>query len=326
MGIVRSVASAGTSPHDAGDPARRSEQVVSQPGAARCTRCAASTSRSRAARPSRCSGRTAPASRRRSTCCSACAAGRRHRVASSAARRARPSTPAWSARCCRRAALIRDLSVRELITMMASLYPAPLDVDEVLELDRPRAIAARSARRSSPAARPSVCASRSRSSSNPDLLVLDEPTVAMDVEARHEFWDVDARVRRARQDRPLRDPLPRGGRRRTPTARPDGARAASSPTGRRPRSRRASARARSARRCPTCRSDELAALPGVGARRPPRRGRRSLGCSDSDQAIRALLERYPAARDIEITGRRRSRRRSSRSPPTTPTSRSAAAR
>ena len=28
----------------------------------------------------------------------------------------------------------------------------------------------------------------------------------------------------------------------------------------------------------------------------------SLVCSDSDKAIRELLERYPAARDIEITG------------------------
>jgi ABC-2 type transport system ATP-binding protein len=27
-----------------------------------------------------------------------------------------------------------------------------------------------------------------------------------------------------------------------------------------------------------------------------------LRCSDSDAAIRALLEEYPAARDIEITG------------------------
>ena len=31
-------------------------------------------------------------------------------------------------------ALIRDLTVRELVTMMASLYPSPLAVDEVLEL------------------------------------------------------------------------------------------------------------------------------------------------------------------------------------------------
>src|SRR6476660_6226763 len=30
--------------------------------------------------------------------------------------------------------LLRDLSVRELVTVIASLYPAPLGVDEVLEL------------------------------------------------------------------------------------------------------------------------------------------------------------------------------------------------
>ena len=30
--------------------------------------------------------------------------------------------------------LLRDLTVRELIDMMASLYPNPMDVDDVLEL------------------------------------------------------------------------------------------------------------------------------------------------------------------------------------------------
>ena len=33
--------------------------------------------------------------------------------------------------------------------------------------------------------------------SDPKLLVLDEPTVAMDVEGRRAFWTHDARVRRA---------------------------------------------------------------------------------------------------------------------------------
>ena len=36
-------------------------------------------------------------------------------------------------------ALIRDLTVRELVSMMAALYPAPLAVDEVLELTGDRA-------------------------------------------------------------------------------------------------------------------------------------------------------------------------------------------
>jgi ABC-2 type transport system ATP-binding protein len=31
-------------------------------------------------------------------------------------------------------ALIGDLSVRELVAMMASLYPRPLDVEDVLEM------------------------------------------------------------------------------------------------------------------------------------------------------------------------------------------------
>ena len=47
--------------------------------------------------------------------------------------------------------------------------------------------------------------------------------------------------------------------------------------------------------------DELTGLPGVT--RADRRGEAIvLTCSDSDAAIRALLTRYPAARDLEISG------------------------
>jgi ABC-2 type transport system ATP-binding protein len=47
--------------------------------------------------------------------------------------------------------------------------------------------------------------------------------------------------------------------------------------------------------------DELATLPGVTS--AERHGEAvALRCADSDAAIRALLARYPAARDIEITG------------------------
>src|SRR4029078_7207626 len=103
-------------------------------------------------------------------------------------------------------ALIRDLSVRELITMMSSLYPRPLPVDEALALTRLTAL--------DPRPLPvdevldltaiSELAERRRQKlsggetqrvrfaialvSNPELLVLDEPTVAMDVEGRHGFW------------------------------------------------------------------------------------------------------------------------------------------
>ena len=83
--------------------------------------------------------------------------------------------------------LIRDLSVREVVTMMASLYPAPLDVDEVLHLVGVDQTAERRTQKLSGGETQRVRFALSLVS-NPELLVLDEPTVALDVEARHDFW------------------------------------------------------------------------------------------------------------------------------------------
>ncbi|MGA9313666.1 MAG: ATP-binding cassette domain-containing protein [Solirubrobacteraceae bacterium] len=84
-------------------------------------------------------------------------------------------------------ALIRDLSVGELIAMVASLYPEPLDVGETLELTGLSEIAGQRTQKLSGGQ-----AQRVRFAvalvSNPKLLVLDEPTVAMDVEGRRSFW------------------------------------------------------------------------------------------------------------------------------------------
>ena len=77
--------------------------------------------------------------------------------------------------------LLRDLTVRELVSMMAALYPRPLGVDEVLELTGLQSTAAQRTEKLSGGQAQRVrfaCALVS----NPDLLVLDEPTVAMDVE------------------------------------------------------------------------------------------------------------------------------------------------
>ena len=92
------------------------------------------------------------------------------------------------ARCFRPATLIRDLSVRELVTMMASLYPTPLGVDEVLELTGVAEIAAQRTQKLSGGQTQRVRFAVALVS-NPELLVLDEPTVAMDVEGRRSFLD-----------------------------------------------------------------------------------------------------------------------------------------
>src|SRR5262245_4623482 len=83
--------------------------------------------------------------------------------------------------------LLRDLSVREIVTVVASLYPAPLDVDEVLELVGIERLAGRRTQKLSGGETQRVRFALALVT-NPDLLVLDEATASMDVEGRHDFW------------------------------------------------------------------------------------------------------------------------------------------
>jgi ABC-2 type transport system ATP-binding protein len=196
-------------------------------------------------------------------------------------------------------ALIRDLTVRELIIVVASLYPDPLDVDEVIELTGlAQAVNQRTQKLSGGQTQ------RVRFAialvANPELLVLDEPTVAMDVEGRRDFWvtmreyasrgktvlfathyleEADANADRAVMmaqgrivaDGPTTEIKARIGHRTIRATLPGVDRA------------------------------ELSQLDGVAG--VERHGDSViLRCSDSDRAIRVLLEHHPAARDIEIAG------------------------
>jgi ABC-2 type transport system ATP-binding protein len=196
-------------------------------------------------------------------------------------------------------ALIRDLTVRELIAMVASLYPEPLGVDEAIALTGIEEIADRLTQKLSGGE-----TQRARFAaalvSNPDLLVLDEPTVAMDVEARRAFWatmrELASHGRTVLFATHYLEEADAYADRIILMA--NGRVVADGP----PTEIKAMVGLRHIRATlPAADLADLGALPGVT--RAERHGESvSLSCSDSDTAIRALLARYPDASDIEITG------------------------
>ncbi len=195
--------------------------------------------------------------------------------------------------------LLRDLTVRELVAMVGGLYPDPLSVDDVLRITDTVDIADRRTQKLSGGQAQRVRFAMALVS-NPELLILDEPTASLDVGSRREFWGVMRRsaalgktvvfathyleeadlyadrvvvMTRGRivADGPATEIKARVGRKNI--------RATLADVG----------------------IDSLRELPGVvGAER---RGESILlRCVDSDQALRLLLSRYPAASDIEVTG------------------------
>ena len=205
-------------------------------------------------------------------------------------------------------ALVEYLSVRELVTMVASVYPRPLPVEQAMRLAGVTEFAERRTNKLSGGQTQRVRFAIALVS-NPDLFMLDEPTAAVDVEGRREFWasiravaaegktvifathyleEADAYADRivlmARgrivADGPATEIKAKVSgriiRATIPVAGP------ADPAG-------------------PAETAALAALPGVT--NAERHGEAViLTCADSDLTLRALLSRFPAARDIEVAG------------------------
>jgi ABC-2 type transport system ATP-binding protein len=202
-------------------------------------------------------------------------------------------------------ALVEYLSVRELVTMVASVYPRPLAVERAMRLAGVTEFAERRTNKLSGGQTQRVRFAIALVS-NPDLFMLDEPTAAVDVEGRREFWasiravaaegktvifathyleEADAYADRivlmARgrivADGPATEIKAKVSgriiRATIPVAGPAG----------------------------PADTAALAALPGMT--NAERHGEAViLTCADSDLTLRALLSRFPAARDIEVAG------------------------
>jgi ABC-2 type transport system ATP-binding protein len=136
--------------------------------------------------------------------------------------------------------------------------------------------------------------------SDPELLVLDEPTVSMDVEAQRDFWAAirgcAVRGTTVIFTSHLLEEAEANAERTVLMAR--GRIVADAPTAE-IKARVSTTTIRAT--LPDADTVELATLPGVAS--ADRNGDVVILKSfDSNQAIRSLLERYPSARDFEITG------------------------
>lgn len=195
--------------------------------------------------------------------------------------------------------LIRDLSVRELIALVASLYPRPMAVDEAIRLGGLTEVSEQRTQKLSGGQTQRVRAAVAIVS-DPQLLVLDEPTVAMDAQGRRDFWaamrDYASRGRTVLFATHYLEEADANADRAVLMA--SGQIVADGPT----TEIKARVGTRTIRATlPGATVDELQALPGVS--NAERHGDAIvLRCGDSDAAIRALLGHYRSARDIEITG------------------------
>ncbi|MFG1642600.1 ABC transporter ATP-binding protein [Amycolatopsis sp. NPDC049252] len=195
-------------------------------------------------------------------------------------------------------ALLHDATVGEIVDLVVSTHTKPLPAAEVIARAGLGNLVKRRCGKLSGGERQRVRFALALAG-DPQLLVLDEPTAAMDVDGRRSFWTsirefagtgrtvlFATHYLAEAEDYADRVVLMRHGKV-----------VADGPV--------AEVRAAVSGRVlkavvPGAVEDDLAALPGVTGVQI-RAGRAELACADSDAAIRALLAAHPQAADIEIT-------------------------
>jgi len=195
-------------------------------------------------------------------------------------------------------ALLDDATVGETIAMVASLHRSPMPVAEALGRSGIEDLANRRCNKLSGGQKQRVRFAVALVS-DPDLLVLDEPTAAMDVQSRREFWKsmhgftstgrtvlFATHYLEEAENYADRVVLMRAGR---IVADGSVAEVTSLVSGRVIRAA-----------VPGATEAALAMLPGV-TEVNVRTTRAEISTSDSDATLRALLATYPQAHDIEVT-------------------------
>ena len=195
--------------------------------------------------------------------------------------------------------LVGDGTVREVVHLIAAMHSAPLTVARALEVAGIADLAGRKIKTLSGGQRQRVLFALAVVP-DPDLIVLDEPTVGMDVESRRAFW---AAMRVLAHDgrsvlfaTHYLEEADANADRIVLMAR--GKVVADGPA----TQIKATVDVRRIR-CTLAAADteSLSRLPGV--RTVDVHGDSvTLACSDADTALRALLAAEPTARDIEVTG------------------------
>jgi ABC-2 type transport system ATP-binding protein len=197
------------------------------------------------------------------------------------------------------AGLPQGARVAELVGLVRSLYPQPLSLADTLRLADLEDVANRRVERLSGGQRQRVRLALAVAG-NSELLILDEPTAALDVDARRSFWDrvrgyvstgrtvLFATHRLEEADAVADRVVVIAGGRLLADGTPDQVKA------------QAAGRSTVSMAADGLPRETLERLPGVQTVQQDR-GRLTLSTTDPDATIRALLQHAPHVQDLEVT-------------------------